>query len=569
LRRLACALCVLLPAVVSAEERQPAWVAANFVGDPPAALMRSREGWLRWTGLWGTRRLQHASLVSRVAVSPDGKWIASACWDGTVKLWDATTGKEIRTFDMGQTVLGLAISPDARRIYASDDRGEVRAWDVSTGGVLKSWQLHTELWGIVLSPDGKLLAWWSKDGFNVCDAFTFDFASREFLKAGGWNEPIYRLVFTPDGSRVVTRGSDNLVRVWEIATGAMTSLAGPDGEPLNGAVAVDPKGEEVAASCDQGHIARWKLRDGTPLPTLEDEGQVEDIAFSPDGKLVATVAGWIRLRARATGQVVHELEHDSVSSIAFAPDGTWLASGGEDGSVRIWDVSTGAQRLGEERLPDVPDLAVSEDGTWAVTALGAEARVWDTATGAPRRRFTRGDDSVDSVQITPDGKVQSLCTKVVETKQGGLWGQRYTVMWDPTTGQTLRTSDKERAAPELPAAIRQAKDIGAITISPDGSKIAGAGEDDTVRLWDKDGRELNVLRGHADQVKCVAWSEDGRWIFSGGQDGFVRVWDAASGKEADLLPVDGQPVVLVHRKDRLYVGCWNHTVCVYAWTPPR
>lgn len=76
------------------------------------------------------------------------------------------------------------------------------------------------------------------------------------------------------------------------------------------------------------------------------------------------------------------------------------------------------------------------------------------------------------------------------------------------------------------------------------------------------------MRGHANAVKTVTWSDDGRWILSGGEDGFVRVWDAATGKEADLIHVDGMPLALVLRKDRLYVGCRNRTVCVYEWKPP-
>jgi hypothetical protein len=170
-RRIALLL-LMLACAAAAGEPPPPWVAANFVGDPPAALMRSREGMLRWVGLWGTRRLQHGSLVSRVAVAPDGKWLASACWDGTARLWEVKTGREIRTLEMGQTVLGLAISPDGRRIYAGDECGEIRAWDAATGSALESRQLDTGIGGLALSLDGRRLAWWGKGGFDVRDAFT-------------------------------------------------------------------------------------------------------------------------------------------------------------------------------------------------------------------------------------------------------------------------------------------------------------------------------------------------------------------------------------------------------------
>jgi len=93
-------------------------------------------------------------------------------------------------------------------------------------------------------------------------------------------------------------------------------------------------------------------------------------------------------------------------------------------------------------------------------------------------------------------------------------------------------------------------------------------KDGTTRLQTKDGRDIAEFRGHA-HVSSVAWSDDGRWIFSRGEDAFVRGWGATTGKEVDLIPVDGGPEMLVFRKGRLYVGCANRTVCVYQWQPPR
>lgn len=631
---------VLLGASAGGEPR-PAWVAANFAGDPPAALMRSREGWLRWTGLWGTRRLQHAGLVTRVAVSPDGKWIASACEDGTVRLSEARDGKEIRTLRTDHAAPGLAVSPDGRRIYTGDFAG-IRAWDAATGFLLASWPLGSDIHGLRLSSDGRLLAYWGKFGFQIRDAMTLNFATTAW--PGQSDEPVRDAVFSPDGRRLVTCGYGNLVTSWEVSSGATTSFAGPeDEEPSFERVAVDPGGEEVAASWKSGEILRWKLETGEGLPSLG--AGAETIAFSPDGTTIATGgSAGVCIWDRATGKCLRECgANDPVSSIAFAPDGTWLVTGHERGAVRIWLTATGAERGGEERLPhDVSSLAVSADGMWAAAALWTEVRIWDAATGAVRGRFSREDRRTLAVAATPDGRVVSDWGH----DAGGDWESRVTI-WDPVTGEdlvapyaplgwgasialaprggwiaaaadwdqivyvwdlgsgrllrTLRSdsplamiatspdgSQVAAASVHVPGKrestihlwgadsetarlkLSHDWDVVAVCLSPDGSRVAGASADGTVRLWStKDGAATGVLRGHAEAVRCVVWSEDGRWIVSGGEDGFVRVWHATTGKEADLIQVDGMPLVLVLRKDRLHVGCRNRTVCVYEWKPPE
>ena len=109
-QRLGLVLALCLPCCGDAVETQPAWVSENFVGKPPGELMRSRAGSLRWVGLWGTRRLQHASLVDAVAVSADGVSIVSGCWDGMVRLWDSKSGKESRTLHGHEhSVLAVAL----------------------------------------------------------------------------------------------------------------------------------------------------------------------------------------------------------------------------------------------------------------------------------------------------------------------------------------------------------------------------------------------------------------------------------------------------------------------------
>jgi WD40 repeat protein len=350
----------------------------------------------------------------------------------------------------------------------------------------------------------------------------------------------------------------------------------------------------------------------------------------------------IRLWDRATGACSRTwTADDEVTDLAFAPDGSWLVTGGADGGVRIWDAKSGTERLAGSRPPlGIENLTVSADGTLAVSSLRTEAWVWDTATGTCRQRVARAGLSTTASATLPDGRVLSDWGS-----DAGGWWQGGATLWDPQSGKDLASldgttdygtriavdpkgrwavatswdsdvyvwdlgsgrlvrtlkggpshfavaisPDGARIAAASKNLFTQATGLlvwgpdgdapvaridgppqaNAICFSPDGARLAGGSVDGTVHLRAaKDLAEVAVLRGHDGEVTSVTWSVDGRWILSGGKDGTVRVWDAATGKEADLIAVDGGPLALALRKDRLYVGCANRTVCVYAWQPPE
>lgn len=492
MRGLGRALCLLVVCAAWAEEPRPAWVAANFVGDPPPSLMRSREGWLRWTGLWGARRLQHGGLVTGVAVSPDGKWIASASEDGTVRQWEARAGNQIRSLAIGPGGRGLALSPDGRRIHTGDF-GAVRAWDAATGLLLGSSELGLEINGLRLSADGRLLVYWGGFGFQICDAATCHFATT--LWAGQSAEPVRDAVFTSDGKRLITCGDGNLVTSWEVSSGATTSFAGPDDEGAwFHSVAVDPRGEEVAASWKTGELLRWNLKTGESLPALGRSG--ESIAYSPDGATIAAGGSdGVGVWRRATGECVWSAD-DPVVSIAFAPDGSWLVSGGEDGAVRIRLTATGEECAGEERLPhEVSSLAVSADGAWGATALWSEVRIWDAATGALRGRFERDGLFTQAIATTPDGRVACDWGKYTADDS---WVSRIT-LWDPVTGE-------DQVAPQVPFG-------GGVSVAVEPRErwiVATCAEGPAV-IWDlQTGRQLRTIPGDPRSAATAVAARNGR-----------------------------------------------------------
>ena len=248
-------------------------------------------------------------------------------------------------------------------------------------------------------------------------------------------------------------------------------------------------------------------------------GSAESVAWSPDGTRIATGDddGTVRVWDAATGEPLRALtgHTKSVSSVAWSPDGTRIATGDDDGTVRVWDAATGEPvRALTGHTRSVRSVAWSPDGTRIATSGDDDGtvRVWDAATGEPVRALTGHTKSVFSVTWSPDG------TRIAT---GGVDGTR---VWDAATGEPVR------------ALTGHTRWVRSVAWSPDGTRIATGGDDGMVRVWDAaTGEPVRALTGHTSLVLSVAWSPDGTRIATGGVDGMVRVWDAATGEPLRAL----------------------------------
>jgi WD40 repeat protein len=244
---------------------------------------------------------------------------------------------------------------------------------------------------------------------------------------------------------------------------------------------------------------------------------VSSVAFSPDGTTIAS-GSWdnsVRVWDAATGRLLRQLNghKNSVTSVAFSPDGTTIASGSYDEWVRVWDIVTGRQlrQLGGHKN-FVTSVAFSPDGTIITSGSGDKSvRVWDAATGKQLRQLDH-KEMVTSVAFSPDGI----------TIASGSRGESVRV-WDTFTGRLLRQLDGRQS-------------YVSVAFSPDGTTIASGLWDTSVRVWDAvTERQLRQLDGHKDIVTSVAFSPDGTTIASGSWDKSVRVWDVSTGRQLRQL----------------------------------
>jgi WD40 repeat protein len=372
-------------------------------GDGSVTLLDLRTGGRKVLRGRGTAAIQ------AIALSPDGKLIATAAEDGGVAVW--STGGLVETFrGHSADARGLVFSPDGRTLYSVGSDGAIIAWDVS--GVRRLGQTfeftaNTERVsaGSAVSPDGAWFATSPAAGrVTLWRASTLTRTPRELRGPTG---PVNALAFSPHGTLLAAAGTERVV-VWNVAERKISRVLPADGvDDL--ALAFSPNGRSVAASRIDGSDVVYDVTTGKTLATFTNAGSAGDIAFSPDGKLVASVsldgsaAVWDVRRKR---EVAHLTGPVAAFSVGFSPDGKLLAVGDSSGAVVFWDVAH-RRRAGRALTGNnggITDLAFDPSGKTLVTSSDGKLRLWDVRTrkliGAP----LPGSDTGGSVAFFPDAK---------------------------------------------------------------------------------------------------------------------------------------------------------------------
>ncbi|MGP4022322.1 nSTAND1 domain-containing NTPase [Actinomadura sp. 3N407] len=349
--------------------------------------------------------------------------------------------------------------------------------------------------------------------------------------------------FAVSRMRGVVRGHDDTV--WAVAwspDGSLLATASSDRT-----VRVWQTASSEARRLDGGG---WGPGDGVEVAVLRGhENTVSSVAWSPDGSRLASASddGTVRVWDVASRTRIALLRGhgDKVWSVAWSPDGTRVASACQDGDVRIWDVSEGTAATLSGHESWVRDVAWSPDGTRIASGSDDRTiRVWDAVTGRELAAWRGHDETVRMVAWSPDG-----------ARLASSSYDRTARVWDAATGASE------------PVLRGHADVVWSVAWSPDGGWLATASFDRTIRLWSAaDGTELGVFRGHGDNVRSAAFSPDGARLASGSDDRTVRFWDTERAAEITVLRGHGRAVVAVDwsADGRLASASYDRTARIWA-----
>jgi WD40 repeat protein/serine/threonine protein kinase len=448
----------------------------------------------------------HSDAVFSLSYRSDGRRLVSGSRDGSVRLWDATDGRELATVPGIGDVRTVDFSPADQRVAVGTFGGHILMMDAS-GDRLRQIVRHPPAVGVFsirFSPDGTLLAIGTRgQGVKLWDAWSGE-ELRVFRAHLGFATNV---AFSPNGRRLASGGNDHQLKVWDLT----------NDPPLS------------------------------QLPRSKSGTYVSCIAYSPDGERLAIGYG-LKTEARArhpegmrliirngSESILFQGHSDSITSVAFTPNGRRVVTGSKDKTVRLWNASNGATvHVFAGHTGEVADVAISPDGASLATAsTDYTLRIWDITAGQEMRTIDQHDDADPTcVAYTRDG--QHLVS-------GGSDG---TVrLWNATTGQPVAKW----------TAARQA--VTSLACSLDGRFLAAA-SDQQIYLWplrgdwDDSAQPIRTFSGHTDRVSSVAFSPDGQRLVSAGLDFVVRIWDVETGHEAAAFPVTtGRDSAVTFRPD--------------------
>jgi WD40 repeat protein/serine/threonine protein kinase len=499
----------------------------------------------------------HGQYVLSVDFSHDGRQIASGSSDKTIKIYDATTGNEIKTL-VGHTdgVLSVRFSPDDRQLLSGSYDMTARLWDIASGDMLQEFRGHSWwVWAAEFSPDATRLVTAGQDGKAIVWERGTSSDERGALPRSSILDPrslytertsftghegaVYSARFSPDGKLVATGGYDKLVMVWNPS--------------------------EVYPVDIDARLKSEPERQSKSVRLAGHDGPVRSVAFSPNGQLVVSGSEDNSIRvwdvAAAKGVKTLRGHGSAVRACAFSPDRKHLVSGADDQQIRVWDLE-GYQEVrvlhatvfaGHEDA--VLSARFSRDGKQIVTASrDRTASLWDTAAGKPLRRFQEGHEFlVSAAEFFPQGDYLASGA-----------GDNSVRVWNVTAGTEQ-------------AAYAPTGRIGTLAISLDGKWVVTGSMGTDVQIWNsgvdepggtprENGKPTAVLTGHEAEVSALAFSPGGDLLASGDERGRVRLWKTAGapGQWALVRELAGHSVAITAVRftpdgKRLVTASGDHT----------
>lgn len=475
----------------------------------------------------------HTGLVWSAVFSPDGRKMVTSSNDGSARVWDVESGKELAAFAPSVRILDTAdFAPDGRYVLTGGPGEVARLWDTQTGQEVRQFAGHIGgVWFAQFSNDGKYALTSDDKGARLWDVETGQ-QIRAFI---GHTVNGVAAMLSSDGHFIVTGARDGVALLWDVASGK--ELRRFELAAAVFWVEFSPDGKSLLTI--SGNSAQlWDTQSGKEIRRfIGNTGDVIFGTFSADGKYLATGGAdrTARLWDVATGKELKKFigHTGGVFSVEFSPDGRYLLTGSEDQTARLWDIRSesephliGTRGGGNVSTASSIPASLSPDSQlllYGFNDSSAEAAIWNTQTGESQLHPFEGVTNLSTLSayaFSPDDHFL-----LGGGDDGVVW------LWDTQTGKLIH---------KLPGHTGPVRNV---IFSPDGRSLLSGSDDKTARVWDaQTGMELQELAGHAGAVRAVAFSPDGKVALTGSDDKTARIWDVQTGKELRQLVGHGAPL---------------------------
>jgi WD40 repeat protein len=529
-----------------------------------AAITTLVAAWASVREEWEEVRLKdgHTAAVRRAAFSTDGKLLVSVGEDHQVIVWDFSSRERLATFtDHTDWVTSVAFSPDGKWfVTASKDRTAI-VWDaerLEKAAVLIGHPAG--IYAAAFSPDGRLLVTSGargeppEDGTIVWRAGDWQRIMTLSFGAGG----AHNILFSRDGRYVIFHSSSP--NTWDLKTGRQTADQFDPAWSGNNA-AISPDGKLLVSTDSDGSVTFVDMERRRRIgryPVHQDNGRA--VAFSPNGRLVATGAEVVILWDAITREKIAPLDYPSIVwSASFSPDGRWLVSTHGDGTIQVWDVKERRRETGfNEHADSVRAAAWSRDGNRIVTA--GEDRsiiIWNAGSGRKEKVLMGSATRVVGAGFSPDGRSlasadrdglvtiwdlarsqpqlqfkhqASPISHCLALSPDGRWVATTHGIYESATGRQVI----DIAAAPSDSWLNRAANSYAMAFSADGKRLAHIGMP-YLALWDTEVWQPLDLVEISTSIITVSFSGDGKWLATGEDEGAVRLWSTQPLREVAIL----------------------------------
>ena len=451
----------------------------------------------------------HTSGIFATTFGPNGEWLATGGADNVVRIWDVSTGRELRAL-RGHTgwIKSLAASKDSDLLVSAGNDRVIRLWNVKTGELLKSFTGHAgPIDALVFASDGR----WFVSGSSDKTVRIWNVQSdKETATLSDHTGGITSLTLSPDGKLVASGSSDTTIKIWEVATGRNLSTLTKHTQKISALIFSADSASLVSGSAG-GEVMLWRVGKDEPQSVMKHNATAVLTVFINADSISAlstdrTLTVWNTKTGKQQKQITVR-ESDEISVAAFNSTGTRIAETNGSRTVELRRVDEAdPYRTLESRSTGFYSVATSPDGKWIAAGTHDHAvRVWQVATGRELPRLVGHKAMVSTVAFNKTSRLLAA---------GSISGE--VRVWDVIAGRESFTLPQSKAG------------INSIAFSSDGKTLATAGGEGQVLLFDVDTKQSRSLRGPTAEITSIAYSADGKYLAAGSIDKTVTLWELQS-----------------------------------------